>query len=228
MIFLFSYNWWPISRWSPEWVGAIGTILTIWYSVRFYNKDKKFNFVMYVESGVKERTDNIKSYGNGITIHGFNDSSMAAMIQFVGLAIKRNYFLERLLIVINYLMQKNIFKTQMLWAISHVLGMTVNSKGEDIDFKFPFVKVDPYSEIETITYSQKELVEEIEKLAKNNKKVIKKLKKRKPLKISILFMKHDGLYYRTGIRFVDHVTVGGAEYKDPIYLSLVNKIIYNA
>lgn len=67
MILLFSYGWWPISHWSPEWVGAIASFLAVATALflPYWNDRTRIN----VSAGNLEQKEHKKEIGIFIEIY---------------------------------------------------------------------------------------------------------------------------------------------------------------
>lgn len=88
MIILFSYGWWPITHWSPEWLGAIASFLAVVVALflpYFSNRTKvkvstKYSYFLY---------ENCKDVNlSGIIIKIYNKGGTPVLVKDVGFLIK--------------------------------------------------------------------------------------------------------------------------------------------
>ncbi|MDV7719034.1 hypothetical protein GA840_04120 [Pediococcus ethanolidurans] len=201
----FGYSWWPISHWSPEWVGAIGTIVTIYYTIRYYNKDRKVRFLLMLTPDYSTKQDGIIVEGNKIQtirLDGFNDSLTPAMFMYVGYYLRPNLMLDFIIMRLNVFVE-NVSMPERIrdWCIKLRDKITPGSIQEvkDIFSTDKYITVKSFERIPTVEISFRDIIGGVNSLLKIDNRNRKRLLKGKKVKIEFVFQKHDGTKYRTAL-----------------------------
>lgn len=188
-----------IGSWA-EWVGAFGTMLTVWLSISFYGKDNRVRFLVRQTSHVltKNKNGSIASH-EGVTLSGFNDSSQTALFAFSGFYLQPCRLLRIWLRLLNGLiasrrMNRWLYKLVDLRGKARPLG-DINIK--NLLFGNDFETVEGRSRTTDVKIPLEYLLNNVVNMLRQDKYNLKRLKKGKKVIIVYVFQKHDGTEYHS-------------------------------
>ncbi|MDB8860119.1 hypothetical protein [Pediococcus acidilactici] len=202
MLLLSSYGWWPLSHWSPEWVGSIGTIATIWFTIRFYNKDRRVRFLINQSSGVIEKENNRLINKAGITLSGFNDSTQPALFKYWGFYLEPKKCLRIKLWLLNKLISFNFLDRWRYLLVKHRDHIRPK-KYYDIFkelFDDSFETIKEFERTKDVKIPYETLLLETVSLIRDDKYNRKRLNHNKRVIIRFVFQKHDAVWYESRLR----------------------------
>lgn len=188
-----------IGSWA-EWVGAFGTILTVWLSIRFYSKDNRMKFLVRQTHHIVSKEENgSTALREGVTLSGFNDSAQTALFAFNGFYLQPRRWLRVRLWFLNGLISfqwtnRWLYELVELREKARPLG-DINVKS--VFFGNDFETVEGHNRTKDVKIPFEYLLSNIVNMLRQDKYNLKRLKKGKKVIIVYVFQKHDGTEYHS-------------------------------
>lgn len=190
-----------IGSWA-EWVGSIGTIITIWFTIRFYNKDRRVRFLINQSSGVVEKENNKVVQKAGITLSGFNDSAQPALFKYWGFYLEPKKSLRIKLWILNKLISFNSLDRWRYLLVKHRDHIRPKKYYDisEVLFDDNFETINSFERTKDVKISYTTLLPKTVALIKEDTYNLERLNRNKKIIIRFVFQKHDAVWYESRLK----------------------------
>ncbi|GAW98716.1 hypothetical protein IWT30_00675 [Secundilactobacillus mixtipabuli] len=185
-----------------EWVGSIGTILAIFFTIRYYNKDNRVDLGINVSQSITKESEGVTIVSNGWTFSALNISAVPSAFVFMGIRWKESLIKTLFINFLNYLIPSRkwiieSFKPQMVNVRDNLMNMLLTTPEEMFGTKDGRIKkVDPYENLEIQQFPQAYLIDNLARMAFENTRIVNKFLSKKKLKVIATFMRYAGKIYK--------------------------------